>query len=241
MKELAKTYNPADYEDAIYEKWEKSGAFNPDGVESEKTYSISMPPPNVTGVLHLGHAAMLALQDIMIRYRRMQGDKVLWVPGTDHAAIATQAKVEKILLDEGVNRHELGREKFLERIHKFAQESHDLIANQIKKMGSSCDWSREAFTLDETRSKAVRSVFKLMYDDGLIYRGDRVVNWCPRCQSTLADDEVEHKAQRAKFYTFRYDENFPISISSTRPETKLGDTAVAVNPKDARYKKYIGK
>ncbi len=241
MKELAKAYNPADYEEAIYEKWEDSGAFNPDGVDSKKTYSISMPPPNVTGVLHLGHAAMLALEDIMIRYHRMKGDKTLWIPGTDHAAIATQTKVEKILQEEGTNRHELGREKFLERINQFAQESHDTIANQIKKMGSSCDWSREAFTLDATRSKAVRSVFKLMYDDGLIYRGDRVVNWCPRCHSTLADDEVEHKAQRAKFYTFKYDKDFPISISSTRPETKLGDTAVAVNPKDARYKKYIGQ
>lgn len=241
MKELAKSYNPADYEDKIYQKWEDAKAFNPNQVESEKTFSISMPPPNVTGVLHLGHAAMLAIEDIMIRYHRMKGEKTLWVPGTDHAAIATQAKVEKILQEEGINRHELGREKFLKRINQFAQESHDTIANQIKKMGSSCDWSRESFTLDPTRSKAVRSVFKLMYDDGLIYRGDRVVNWCPRCHSTLSDDEVEYKAQRAKLYTFKYDKDFPISISSTRPETKLGDTAVAVNPKDERYKDYIGQ
>ncbi|MDA3839477.1 MAG: valine--tRNA ligase [Patescibacteria group bacterium] len=242
MKELSKSYNPADYEDVIYEKWEKSGAFKPGDIsEGDKTYSIVMPPPNVTGTLHLGHAAMLAIEDLMIRYRRMQGDKTLWVPGTDHAAIATQAKVEKILLEEGVNRHELGREKFLERINQFAQESHDTITNQVKKMGSSCDWSREAFTLDATRSKAVRAVFKLMYDDGLIVRGDRVVNWCTKCHSTLSDDEVEYKAQKAKFYTFKYDKNFPISISSTRPETKLGDTAVAVNPKDERYKKYIGQ
>ncbi|PLX21478.1 valine--tRNA ligase [Candidatus Parcubacteria bacterium] len=241
MKELSKSYNPKEHEDRIYDMWESTNSFSPDSLESDKKFSISMPPPNVTGTLHLGHAAMLAIEDLMIRYRRMQGDKTLWVPGTDHAAIATQAKVEKILLEEGTNRHKLGREKFLKRINDFAQESHDTIVNQLKKMGSSCDWSREAFTLDETRTKAVRSVFKLMYDDGLIIRGDRVVNWCPKCHSTLSDDEVEYKAQRAPFYTFKYDKDFPIAVSSTRPETKLGDTAVAVNPKDSRYKELIGK
>jgi valyl-tRNA synthetase len=243
-KEIPKAYEPAKYEDEIYKKWEKSDAFNPDKLklsENAKSYTISMPPPNVTGTLHMGHAVMLAIEDILTRYHRMKGERVLWVPGTDHAAIATQTKVEKILKEEGVDRHKLGREKFLARVNKFAQESHDTIVNQVKKMGSSCDWSREAYTLDEIRTRAVRTVFKMMYDDGLIYRGERIVNWCPRCHSTLADDEVEYKAQKAKLYTFKYDKNFPIAISTTRPETKLGDTAVAVNPKDERYKKYVGK
>lgn len=244
-KELAKIYEPSSVEDGIYEKWEKSGAFNPDNLKlspAAKNYSIVMPPPNVTGTLHMGHAAMLALEDILTRFHRMKGERALWLPGTDHAAIATQTKVEKILKEEGTDRHQLGKEKFLERVRAFAQQSHDIINQQCKKMGSSCDWSREAYTLDEVRTKAVRSVFKLMYDDGLIYRGDRIVNWCPRCHSTLADDEVEYKdQQKAKFYTFKYDKNFPFAISTTRPETKLGDTAVAVNPKDARYKDHIGK
>jgi len=243
-KELEKTYNPAQCEDEIYKKWEESGVFNPDNLnleEDAKNYCITIPPPNVTGVLHAGHAAMLALEDILIRYHRMRGERTLWVPGTDHASIATQTKVEKIIKEEGTNRHEMGRDKFLERLREFAQDSHDTIAGQIRKMGSSCDWSREAYTLDETRNKAVRSVFKMMYDDGLIYRGERVVNWCPRCHSTLADDEVEYREQKAKFYTFKYSVDFPISISTTRPETKLADTAVAVNPKDERYKKYIGQ
>lgn len=248
--ELPKAYNPKDYEDKIYADWEKCGFFNPDtcvkeGVTKQDApaFSIVLPPPNVTGTLHMGHAAMLALQDLLMRYHRLKGDKTLWLPGTDHAAIATQTKVEKILMKEGMEdpRKELGREKFLARVEKFAQESHDTIVNQCKKMGSSLDWSREAYTLDEARNLAVRTVFKQMYDDGLIYRGYRIVNWCPRCQSTLADDEVEYKEQKAKLYTFKYSADFPIAISTTRPETKLGDTAVAVNPQDRRYKKYIGQ
>jgi valyl-tRNA synthetase len=240
-KELSKVYNPKDVEDSIYKKWEDSGFFNPDNLDSKKDskgYCISMPPPNVTGVLHMGHSAMLAIQDILTRYHRMKGDRSLWLPGTDHAAIATQTKVEKILKEEGTSRHELGKEKFLERVRQFAQESHDTIEGQVKKMGSSCDWSREAYTLDETRTKAVRSVFKMMYDDGLIYRGDRVVNWCPRCHSTLADDEVEYKEQKTKLYWIKYG---PFVLATTRPETKLGDTAVAVHPSDKRYQKMIGK
>lgn len=247
-QELQKTYNPAEVEDEIYKKWEENGLFNPDECvkkgASEKdapAYTIVMPPPNATGTLHLGHAAMLALEDILIRYNRMQGKKALWIPGTDHAAIATQTKVEKILKEQGLSRHDLGREEFLKRVGQFVENSRNTIRKQIRKMGSSCDWSREAFTLDETRNKAVRTVFKMMYDDGLIYRGERIVNWCPRCHSTLADDEVEYKSQKAKFYTFRYAKDFPFPISTTRPETKLGDTAVAVNPKDERYKDYIGK
>jgi len=247
-KEFTKAYEPARHEDGIYKRWEKSGYFQPgagqpraDNQKETKGYSIAMPPPNVTGNLHLGHAAMLAIEDILIRYHRMKGNKTLWVPGTDHAAIATQAKVEKLLKDEGANRHKLGREKFLKRVEKYAQDSHDTIVNQVKKMGCSCDWSREAYTLDETRTKAVRAVFKMMYEDGLIYRGERIVNWCPRCHSTLADDEVEYKSQKTKFYTFKYFKDFPFAISTTRPETKLGDTAVAVNPSDKRYKQYVGK
>lgn len=244
MPSLPKSYIPSQYEDGIYKKWEDSGYFNPDNLDLDDeaaSYSIVMPPPNVTGTLHLGHAVMLALEDILIRYYRMRGYRTLWIPGTDHAAIATQTKVEKILKEKGLTRHQLGRERFLREVVNFAKKSHDTIVNQVKKMGSSCDWSREAYTLDEVRTKVVRSVFKLMYDDGLIYRGERIVNWCPRCHSTLADDEVEYKEQKAKLYTFRYSPDFPFTIATTRPETKLGDTAVAVNPKDYRYKKYIGK
>ena len=250
MRELSKAYEPKNYEDQIYKKWEESGLFNPDvcvskGVTKAKAehFSIVLPPPNVTGTLHMGHAAMLAIQDVMVRYHRMKGNRTLWVPGTDHAAIATQAKVEKLLIEKGAKnpRQELGKEKFLDEVKKFAQESHDIIVNQSRKMGASLDWSREAFTLDEQRNLAVRTVFKKMYDDGLIYRGSRIVNWCPHCLSTLADDEVVYKEQMAKLYTFKYDKDFPVAISTTRPETKLGDTAVAVNPKDKRYKKLIGK
>lgn len=253
--ELPKAYNPADYEDKIYEKWEKEGLFNPDtainnggpsmplGVTKPKgAFSIVLPPPNVTGTLHLGHAAMLAIEDLMIRYKRMNGFDSVWVPGTDHASIATQNVVEKKLWREKkLTRHDLGRKKFLDEVEKFVDQSKDIIHYQLRKMGSSLDWSREAYTLDETRSKAVRKVFKMMYDDGLIYRGDRVVNWCPRCASTLADDELVYKEVDAKLYTFKYDKSFPFYIATTRPETKLGDTAVAVNPKDKRYAKYAGK
>ncbi len=248
MLEISKAYNPKEVEDKIYEKWEKSGYFNPDNLpcqvdkKCKGIFSILMPPPNVTGTLHIGHAVMLALEDIMVRYHRMRKDKTLWLPGTDHAAIATQNVVEKKLKKEkGLRRHDLGREKFLEEVEKFIQASKDRIHLQIRKMGASCDWSREAYTLDEPRSKAVRTAFKILYDKGLIYRGSRIVNWCPHCSSTLADDEVEYKAQKAKFYTFKYSKDFPFPIATTRPETKLGDTAVAVNPNDGRYKKYIGK
>ena len=247
MKELSKAYEPKNYEDKIYQKWEESGLFNPDVcVKKDITkptadyFSMVLPPPNVTGTLHMGHAAMLAIQDVMARYHRMKGDKTLWVPGTDHAAIATQAKVEKLLMEKGAKnpRQELGKEKFLVEVKKFAKESRDIIVNQARKMGASLDWSREAFTLDEPRSLAVRTVFKKMYDDGLIYRGYRIVNWCPRCHSTLADDEVEHKSAKSKLYWIKYG---PFILATTRLETKLGDTAVAVHPKDKRYAKMVGK
>ncbi len=246
---LLSPYNPGATEDRIYKLWEESGFFNPDiciekGVtdENAEPFSIVLPPPNVTGTLHIGHAAMLVIEDIMVRFARMQGRPTLWLPGTDHAAIATQSKVEKILeKEEGKRKSDLGREEFLNRVNQFAQESHDTIVNQMKKMGTSVDWSREAFTLDDKRNFAVRTAFKKMYDDGLIYRGHRIVNWDPKGQTVISDDEVVYEERKAKLYTFKYSADFPISISTTRPETKVGDTAVAVNPADERYTQYIGK
>jgi len=241
-KELPKIYDPKAVEDEIYKRWEESGFFNPDNIEGEP-YSIMMPPPNVTGVLHLGHSLENSLMDAMARYQRMQGKKVLLLPGTDHAAVATQAKVEKVLMEKGIEnpREEFGREKLLEEIRNYAENSKTTILKQIRKMGTSCDWSRLAYTFDEKRSTAVNEVFVKMYNDGLIYRGYRVVNWSVKGQSTLSDDEIEYKEQKTKFYTFKYAKDFPITIATTRPETKLGDTAVAVNPNDKRYKKYIGQ
>ncbi len=247
MKELPKTYNPQEVEDAIYQKWEREGWFAPEKYKRLKNaahFSIVMPPPNVTGTLHVGHAVMLAIEDIMTRYHRMRGDDTVWIPGTDHAAIATQTKVEKLLMDEQkMTRHDLGREKFLAEVAKFVQISKDTIHRQVRKMGSSCDWSREAYTMDAERSLAVRTVFKKMYDNGLIYRGIRLVNWCVRCASTLADDEVEHEERHGKLYfiTYKLDSKLSVSVTTTRPETKLGDTGLAVHPDDIRYKKLIGK
>lgn len=244
-KELEKAYNPTESEDKIYQIWLESGYFNPDNLplsSSAKSYTIVLPPPNVTDKLHMGHAATIAIEDLLVRYHRQKGEKTLWLPGTDHAAIATQNVVEKKMLKEnGKSRHELGREKFLEEVWSFLKTTQSTILLQAKKLGASLDWSRQAFTLDEARQLAVRTMFKDMYEEGVIYRGERIVNWCPRCASTLADDEVEYKEQEAKLYTFKYSLDFPIAISTTRPETKLGDTAVAVNPKDERYKKYIAK
>ncbi|MEI7620132.1 MAG: valine--tRNA ligase [Candidatus Falkowbacteria bacterium] len=244
-KELDKTYAPGLHEDEIYSLWEKSGFFNPDNLilpEDAPTYTIVLPPPNITAKLHLGHASTVAIEDLLIRYHRLKGYRTLWIPGTDHAAIATQNVVEKkILEEEGKTRHDLGREEFLKKVWEFLNVTQATILHQIKKLGSSLDWSRVAFTLDEPRQRAVARMFVDMYKAGAIYQGERIVNWCPRCKSTLADDEVEYKEQAAKIYTFKYDANFPFSIATTRPETKLGDTAVAVNPKDERYAKYIGQ
>jgi valyl-tRNA synthetase len=248
-EDFLKPYDASKTEDETYRRWEESGCFSPEGcINAGSTkpdapnFSIVLPPPNVTGTLHMGHAAMLAIEDILVRYRRMKGDRVLWVPGTDHAAIATQSKVEKILeKEEGKRRHDLGREEFLKRVNAFAKESHDTIVNQVRKMGSSIDWSREAYTLDEKRNLAVRTAFKQMYDDGLIYRKNKVINWDPKGQTVISDDEIVYEEQKAPLYTFRYSKDFPISISTTRPETKVGDTAVAVHPDDARYAKYVGQ
>lgn len=238
-----KPYDAQSTESRVYKLWEDSGYFNPDNLPGDRkeSFSIVLPPPNVTGTLHTGHASMLAIEDIMIRFERMRGKKTLWLPGTDHAAIATQSKVEKELAKEKLNRHDLGRDEFLKRVREFAQNSHDTIVSQVRKMGASVDWSREAYTLDETREKAVRTAFKRMYDDGLIYRGYRIVNWDPKGQTTVSDDEVVHEERMGKLYTFKYSKEVPFSIATTRPETKLGDTAVAVHPTDARYKDYIGK
>ncbi len=244
-----KPYDPSTTEARIYKMWEESGLFNPDTcIEKGYTtpdspyFSIVMPPPNVTGVLHMGHALMLTIEDIMVRHNRMQGKRTLWLPGTDHAAIATQSKVEKeISKKEGKSRHDLGREEMLKRIETFAKESHDTIASQIRVMGASCDWSREAFTLDEARNKAVITVFKKMYDDGLIYRANKIINWDPKGQTTISDDEIVYEERKAKLYTFKYSKDFPIAIATTRLETKVGDVAVAVNPEDERYSEYIGQ
>lgn len=243
--ELAKAYDASLVEDGIYARWEKSGYFNPDKLPGKRkeAFTIMMPPPNRTGILHVGHATGIAIQDLLIRFNRMRGKKALWLPGTDHAAIATQVKVEGLLREKGMKdpRRELGREKFLDEVVKFAAESGATIVKQTRKMGASCDWSREAYTFDKERNLAVNEMFRLMHEDGLIERGYRVVNWDPQFQTTLSDDEVLTKETKAKFLTFKYDKDFPITISTTRPETKFGDTAVAVHPEDERYKKYVGQ
>src|SRR3989344_233667 len=242
-EELKRPYNPTEHEELIYKKWEESGFFNPDvciekGVTTKDAdyFSIVLPPPNVTGTLHMGSAFMLAIEDMMVRYNRMLGKKTLWIPGTDHAAIATQAKVEKIIQkEEGKNKNDLGREEFLKRVEKFAADNHDTIINQMKKMGCSLDWSREAFTLDEKRNLAVKTVFKKMYDDGIIYRGHRIVNWDPKGQTTISDDEIVYQEQKTKFYYLQYG---PFVIGTTRPETKFGDKYVVMHPDDKRYASY---
>lgn len=242
-------YNSKNHEDSLYKMWNDSGYFNPDkciedGIaESDaEPFSIVLPPPNVTGTLHMGHAAMLAIEDILVRYNRMKGKRTLWLPGTDSAAIATQSKVEKIISKkEKKSRHDIGREELLKRIDTFAEESKETILGQTKSLGSSLDWSRYAFTLDDKRYNAVMTAFVNMYEDGLIYRGDRIVNWDPKGQTTISDDEIVYEERKGKLYTFKYSKDFPITIATTRPETKVGDTAVAVHPDDERYKQYIGQ
>lgn len=240
--QLAKTYEAQRYEKDIYQAWEESGLFNPDNLKgAKKPFVIAMPPPNVTGVLHLGHALENSLMDIEIRYQRLLGKKALLVPGTDHAAVATQARVEKDLIVSGRYknpRQELGREKLLKIIGNYADQARFTILKQIRQLGTSCDWSRLAYTFDEQRSRAVNTIFAKMYKDGLIYRGSRIVNWCPRCASTLADDEVEYREEKTPFYYFRYG---PVVIGTARPETKFGDKFIIVHPDDKRYKKLVGQ
>jgi valyl-tRNA synthetase len=246
-KDLPKAYEASGVEAAIYGQWEKSGFFDPDKLPERnlkgEPYCIMMPPPNVTGVLHLGHALENALMDTMVRFQRMRGKRTLLVPGTDHAAIATQSKVEKILMEQGMKqpREELGREKLVAKIREFAEGSKATILSQIRTMGTSCDWSRLAYTFDDERNKTVKELFVRMYNDGLIYRGYRVVNWTVKGQSTCSDDEIIYMERPAKLYTMKYGKDFPIVIATTRPETKLGDTAVAVHPTDERYKDFVGK
>src|SRR3989344_2309463 len=241
-EKLLKPYNAKDTEDRIYQLWEESGFFNPDVCVSKgiikkdaEAFSIVLPPPNATGVLHLGHALEDSMQDTMIRFNRMRGKKTLWVPGTDHAAIATDSKVTKMLEKEGLKKKDIGREKFLERVDKFVADSRKTIQGQLRKMGASLDWSREAFTLDKKRNTAVNTAFKKMYEDGLIYRGHRIVNWDPKGQTVISDDETIYQEQKGKFYTFKYG---PFEIGTARPETKFGDKYVVMHPDDKRYAKY---
>ena len=241
---MDKQYNPSQVEDRLYKQWMDTKQFHADENSTKPAYSIVIPPPNVTGVLHMGHALNNTIQDILIRHKRMSGFEAMWMPGTDHAGIATQNVVERKLSKEGTNRHNLGREKFVEEVWKWKEVYHATISNQLKKLGSSCDWDRERFTMDEGLSKAVRKVFVQLYNEGLIYKGKYIINWCPRCQTALSDEEAEHKDLKGKLYHFRYpyeDGSGYLVVATTRPETMLGDTAVAVNPKDERYSGKIGK
>ena len=262
--ELEKAYNPKDFEDRIYKDWESKGCFKPasdpsspihaeweckcadckDGKKNPALYSVVIPPPNVTGVLHMGHGLNNTLQDIVVRYHRMKGDNTLWLTGTDHAGIATQNVVERALKKEGKTRYDLGREKLVERTWQVTHEHHDIIVKQQRKLGNSTDWERERFTYDEGLSKAVRDVFVTLYERGLMYRGKRLVNWCPRCGTALADDEVDHEDTQGAMYHIYYeyaDGSGKIEVATTRPETFFGDTAVAVNPTDERYTALVGK
>ncbi len=248
--EMPKAYDPARFETEIYDWWDANKFFKPEqqiemGLADprRKPFVIPMPPPNVTGALHLGHAMTASLEDLMIRYHRMLGDPTLWVPGTDHAGIATQNVVERKLAEQGISRHDLGREKFLEEVWKWKEEYGNRITIQHRRLGVSCDWERERFTLDEGLSRAVRAAFKQLYDKGLIYKGSYMVNWCPRCGTAISDLEVIHKEEEGTLYYFKYplEDGGYLPVATTRPETILGDTAVAVNPNDDRYKEYVGK
>ena len=243
--ELSKAYAPGEIEDRIYKTWNDNGYFKPNGDKNAPAFTIVIPPPNVTGQLHMGHALDETLQDILVRYKRMQGFSALWIPGTDHAGIATQIKVEENLrVNEKLTRYDLGREKFLERVWDWKEKYGNRIINQLKKLGSSCDWEHERFTMDEGCSKAVREVFVNLYNKGLIYRGNRIINWCPHCTTALSDAEVEYSEQAGNFWHIRYPikgTNEYVTIATTRPETLLGDTAVAVNPNDERYTSIVGK
>ncbi|MCI5126211.1 MAG: valine--tRNA ligase, partial [Candidatus Electrothrix sp. AR5] len=237
--DLPKAYAFEEVEQRWYDYWLENKTFSAEMAEGKDAFSIVIPPPNVTGVLHIGHALNNTLQDLLTRYHRMKGDNTLWVPGTDHAGIATQNVVERQLATEDTTRHDLGREKFIERVWEWKAEKGGTIINQLKRMGASCDWDRERFTMDEGLSEAVREVFVRLYNEGLIYKGDYIVNWCPRCHTALADDEVEHDPTKGKLYHLRYpyaDGSGEVIVATTRPETMLGDTAVAVHPEDERYK-----
>ncbi len=245
MNELPKVYDPSSVEGPLYKFWEENGFFAAEVDENKKPFTIVIPPPNVTGQLHMGHAFDETLQDILIRFKRMQGYSALWMPGTDHAGIATQIKVEENLrVNEGLTRYDLGRDKFLERVWEWKERYGSRIIEQLKKLGSSCDWRRERFTMDEGCSKAVREVFVNLYEKGLIYKGNRIINWCPHCATALSDAEVEYETQPGKLWHIKYDikdSDEYVIVATTRPETFMGDTGVAVNPNDERYQHLIGK
>ena len=235
---LSKTYDPHSFESEIYKRWEEKGVFRADNTSEATPFTISMPPPNATGQLHVGHAVMLALEDILIRWHRMKGDEALWLPGTDHAAIATENVVlNQIRNEEGIQdpRETLGREEVLRRIAAYVENSRGTIRNQVKAMGSSCDWSRERYTMDPQLNRCVNESFVRMYEEGLIYRGPRIVNWDPKLKTNVSDDEVERKETRSPFYTFQYG---PFQIGTVRPETKFGDKYVVMHPEDERYLDY---
>ena len=243
-KEMDKVYDPKQVEKRLYQEWMESGYFKGTVDRDKKPFCISMPPPNITGQLHMGHALDNMMQDALTRFKRMQGFAALWQPGTDHASIATEVKIVDMLAKEGVSKEELGREKFLERAWQWRDEYGTRIVTQLKELGSSCDWSRERFTMDEGCSEAVKEAFVRLYDKGLIYQGDRIINWCPDCETALSDAEVEHEDADSHLWYFRYpakDGGDGIVVATTRPETMLGDTAVAVNPADDRYRDLIGK
>ena len=243
-KELAKTYDPKEVEDRIYDFWVSNKYFHAEIDKNKKSYTIVIPPPNITGQLHMGHALDETIQDILIRFKRMQGYSALWVPGTDHASIATEAKIVEALKKEGLSKEMLGREKFLERAWQWKNTYGSRIIDQLKKLGCSCDWDRERFTLDEGCSEAVNEVFVKLYNKGLIYRGERIINWCPKCKTSISDAEVEFAEQEGSFWHLRYplsDGSGYLNLATTRPETLLGDTAVAVHPEDERYKDLVGK
>jgi valyl-tRNA synthetase len=243
-KEMATTYNPKEFEGRLYKTWDEKGYFTPEVDENKKPYTIVLPPPNITGKLHLGHALDDTIQDIITRTKRMQGYSALWLPGEDHASIATEVKVENELLKQGLKKKEMGREAFLDKVWEWTDEYRERIRDQIKQLGCSVDFTRESFTMDEKLNKAVRTIFVKLYNEGLIYQGNRIINWCPKCQTALSDAEIEYSEQEGHFWHIKYpvvgsDES--LEIATTRPETMLGDTAVAVNPKDERYTHLVGK
>ncbi len=244
-RNMAKTYDPKDFEDRIYEKWESSGAFRAERDPQKKPFTIVMPPPNITGQLHMGHALDQTLQDVLTRFRRLQGYSALWLPGSDHASIATEVKVvDRIRAEEGKEKEDLGREEFLRRAWQWKEEFGGKITKQCRKLGDSCDWERERFTMDEGCNKAVNHFFVQLYKKGLIYRGNRLINWCPQCGTSLSDAEVEHEDINGFYWYFRYpgaDGGDGIVVATSRPETMFGDVAIAVSPEDERYKDMVGK
>src|SRR6056297_2231021 len=241
---MDKRYKPKQIESKLYEEWEESGYFNPDNLEGEETFSVPMAPVNITGRLHMGHALENTLMDVLVRRKRMQGYKTLWYPGTDHAGIATEVKVEKELLSEEEDRQDLERDEFIEKVWDWKKKYGDIITDQFKKMGISCDWSRERFTMDDDYEEAVKTAFQHYQNKDWVYKGDRLVSWCPHCQTALSGLEVEHEEKQGKLWFINYPlkgSDKTITIATTRPETMLGDTAIAVNPDDERHKDLIGK